>query len=125
MLHREIPGVQSGQAHLLRIDKAVNPVREQRVAIRALRLCIQNRVDIQKRGTLGKIEDAFEVVWRVEVLNSQNRKVLGHTVTKDRAKSADIKGPSVTHTNDGLAGDLIGNAQPWRQVGETVLHVSV
>ena len=59
----------------------------------------------------------------MNLLSRQHGQVLGHAVSKDRAKDADIEAAAIAHANHGLLPPPISNAQPRREILEAVLDV--
>ena len=103
----------------------MSTIGKQRVAVGPFRLVIQYRIYVEKGRSLGQIEDAVEIVCRIELLNTQHWKILSDAMAKNRAERTHVERTAVPEPDYRFLVCLVGDSEARRQIGEAILDVAV
>ena len=74
------------------------------------------RCRIERLRALVEREHRIERVGWLHGLNPENRQVLGHVVSEDRAEYAEVVSSAVAGSDHRLLSHLVGNAETRREV---------
>ncbi len=124
-LHGHVPAIGRRQAQAFRQDERRHAVRQDRAAIRAFGLPVENRLRIERLRSLRQIEDRVEIARRLIRLNAEHRQVLRHVVPEDRAEDARVEPAAKSQAQHGLFRQLVGDADARREeiVGRLLIQI--
>src|SRR5262249_37411603 len=125
VLEGHVPGVDRRKPLLEVHDSRSNAVGQEESSVRrqgskrnaaTIRRRIQPEERREGRRSLGQGEDVAEVGRRVQILTSQDRKVLGHGVTEYRPEDSEVVAAPITGANYGSIAYLISDAEARSEV---------